>query len=37
MMERQGGRASGNSQSGTDSVTSRNDLRRRERADTSLG
>jgi glycosyltransferase involved in cell wall biosynthesis len=37
MMERQGGRASGNSQNGTDSVTSRNDLRRRERADTSLG
>jgi len=37
MMERQGGHASGNSQSGTDSITSRNDRRRRERADSSRG
>src|SRR2546423_7846694 len=37
IMERQGGHASGNSQSGTDSMTSRNDGRRRERADGSRG
>jgi glycosyltransferase involved in cell wall biosynthesis len=37
IMERQGGHASGNSQSGTDSMTSWNDGRRRERADGSRG
>ena len=37
LMERQGGHASGNSQSGTDSMTSWNDRRRRERADGSRG
>jgi len=37
IMERQGGHASGNSQSGTDSMTSRNDRGRRERADGSRG
>jgi glycosyltransferase involved in cell wall biosynthesis len=37
IMERQGGHAGGNGQSGTDSMTSWNDGRRRERADRSRG